>query len=73
MNVDAQGNNVVGDAANEPSIAVDPTDHNRMAIGWREFTTITSSFRQAGNAYTDDSCIPMRLKRSERLLSMSIS
>ncbi|PYL24791.1 MAG: hypothetical protein DMF44_04075, partial [Verrucomicrobia bacterium] len=27
-NVDAQGNNIVGDAANEPSIAVDPTDGN---------------------------------------------
>src|SRR4051812_43384892 len=30
VNVDASGNNIVGDAANEPSIAVDPTDGNKM-------------------------------------------
>ena len=32
-NVDAAGNNIVDDAANEPSIAVDPTDSNKMTIG----------------------------------------
>lgn len=54
VNVDAMGNNIVGDAANEPSIAVDPTNPNRMAIGWREFTTIASNFRMSGYAYTAD-------------------
>ena len=44
-NVDANGNNIVGDAANEPSIAVDPTDSNKMTIGWRQFDTWTSNFR----------------------------
>ena len=39
VNVDANGNNIVGDAANEPSISVDPTDGNKMAIGWRQFDT----------------------------------
>src|SRR5262249_12696904 len=29
-NVNALGNDIVGDAANEPSLAVDPTNHNRM-------------------------------------------
>ncbi|HNQ25055.1 MAG TPA: sialidase family protein, partial [Phycisphaerae bacterium] len=53
-NVDANGNNIVGDAANEPSIAVDPNDHNRMVIGWRQFNTVTNNFRQAGWAYTQD-------------------
>lgn len=53
-NVNAQGLNIVGDAANEPSIAVDPTNLDRMAIGWRHFQTIGSDFRQAGNAYTRD-------------------
>ena len=43
---------IVGDAANEPSLAVDPTNHNRMVIGWRQFDTITSNFRQAGFGYT---------------------
>ncbi|MFQ5502496.1 MAG: sialidase family protein [Phycisphaerae bacterium] len=54
VNVDANGMNVPGDAANEPSIAVDPTDPNRMAIGWRQFDTINSNFRQAGVAFTID-------------------
>src|SRR6266481_67888 len=35
-NVDANGNNILGDAANEPAIAVDPTDGNKMTIGWRQ-------------------------------------
>ena len=53
-NVDGSGNNILGDAANEPSIAVDPTDGNKMAIGWRQFDTINSDFRQAGWGYTTD-------------------
>jgi len=52
VNVDASGDNIVGDAANEPSIAVDPTDHSRVAIGWRQFDTVSSDFRQAGWGYT---------------------
>lgn len=47
-------NNIVGDAANEPSIAVDPTDPNRIAIGWRQFDTISNNFRQAGYGFTTD-------------------
>lgn len=54
VNVDALGNNIVGDAANEPSIAIDPTNPDRIVIGWRQFDTITSDFRQAGYAYSDD-------------------
>lgn len=54
VNVNGSGANIVGDAANEPSIAVDPTDHDRMAIGWRQFDTIASNFREAGVAYTVD-------------------
>jgi len=53
-NVDAQGNNIVGDAANEPSIAVDPTDSNKITIGWRQFDSYTSNFRQGGWGYTTD-------------------
>ena len=54
VNVDANGENIVGDAANEPSLAVDPNDHNKMVIVWRQFDTIQSNFRQAGNAFTTD-------------------
>jgi len=52
VNVDANGNNIVGDAANEPSICVDPNNSNRISIGWRQFDSVTSNFRQAGFAYT---------------------
>jgi hypothetical protein len=52
VNVDASGNNIVGDAANEPSICVDPHNSNRMSIGWRQFNSVGSNFRQAGFAYT---------------------
>src|ERR1043166_5632043 len=54
VNVDASGNNILGDAANEPSISVDPTDHNKMAVGWRQFDSVQSDFRQAGYGYTTD-------------------
>src|SRR5215211_1838691 len=57
VNVDANGNNIVGDAANEPSISVDPTDGNKIAIGWRQFDTINSDFREAGYAYSTDAGI----------------
>src|SRR6266480_856110 len=54
VNVDAGGNNILGDAANEPSITVDSTNHNRMAIGWRQFNSVNSDFRQGGWGYTTD-------------------
>jgi hypothetical protein len=54
VNVNAAGMNIPGDAANEPSIAIDPTAPNRMAIGWRQFDTVASSFREAGNAWSRD-------------------
>src|SRR6266702_3201464 len=54
VNVDASGNNIVGDAANECTISVDPTNLSRMAVGWRQFDDVTSNFRQAGYGYTAD-------------------
>ena len=48
VNIDENGMNIVGDAANEPSIAVDPTNPDRIVIGWRQFDTTENSFRQAG-------------------------
>ncbi len=54
VNIDANGDNIVGDAANEPSIAVDPTNANRIVIGWRQFDTVNSNFRQAGYGYSTD-------------------
>ena len=54
VNVDSTGRNILGDAANEPSISVDPTNGNKMAIAWRQFNSVTSNFRQAGWGYTTD-------------------
>src|SRR5438034_5031975 len=54
VNVDANGNNIVGDAANECSISVDPTNTSKMAIGWRQFDSVLSNFRQGGWGYTTD-------------------
>jgi hypothetical protein len=54
VNVDANGNNIVGDAANEPSIAVDPSDGSKITIGWRQFNSVLSDFRQGGWGFTTD-------------------
>jgi hypothetical protein len=54
VNVDANGNNIIGDAANECSISVDPTDGNKMTIAWRQFNSVLSNFRQGGWGYTTD-------------------
>ncbi len=55
VNVDQWGDNVLGDVANEPSIAVHPTDPNIVVIGWRQFDSVASAFRQAGYAYSHNS------------------
>jgi len=54
VNVDLLGRNIVGDAANEPSIAIDPTDPRKMVIGWRQFDSVESDFRQAGYGFSHD-------------------
>ncbi len=52
VNVDASGQNILGDAANECSISVNPTDRSKMTIAWRQFNDVTSNFRQGGWGYT---------------------
>lgn len=52
VNVNSSGQNIMGDAANEPNIAVDPVHPENMVIGWRQFDNVTSNFRQAGWGYT---------------------
>jgi hypothetical protein len=54
VNVDASGNNILGDAANECSISVDPTNQSKMTVAWRQFNSVASNFRQAGWGYTTD-------------------
>lgn len=48
------GEDIVGDAANEPTLSIDPTDSSILVCGWRQFDTINSSFRKAGFAYSHD-------------------
>lgn len=54
VNVDANGNDIIGDAGNEPSLAIDPTNPDRIVLGWRQFDNIGSNFRQAGYGYSLD-------------------
>ena len=54
VNVDANSNNILGDAANECSISVDPTNPGKMTIAWRQFNSVISNFRQAGWGYSTD-------------------
>ena len=52
VNVNASGQNIVGDAANECSISVNPIDGSKKTIAWRQFNDVTSNFRQGGWGYT---------------------
>jgi hypothetical protein len=54
VNVSSGGQNITGDAANEPSIVVDPTNRNKMSVGWRQFDSVGSNFRQAGYGYSSN-------------------
>ena len=54
VNVNPSQQDIVGDAANEPSIAIDPGNHNRIMIGWRQFDTVSSNFRQAGFGFSSN-------------------
>ena len=49
VNVDENGQNILGDAANEPSIAVDSTRPGTIVIGWRQF-----DFASDGDAVLGD-------------------
>ena len=54
VNVNSSGKNTFGDAGNEPSMAINPLRPNQIVIGWRQFDTVTSNFRQAGYGYSSD-------------------
>lgn len=54
VNVDGNNQNILFDAANEPSISIDLTNRNKMAIGWRQFNSVSSNFRQAGYGFTSN-------------------
>jgi hypothetical protein len=54
VNVDANGQNIVGDKGNEPTIAINPTVPGNIVVGWRRFEPFVSSIKQAGYGYSFD-------------------
>ncbi|MCH7527345.1 MAG: exo-alpha-sialidase [Planctomycetes bacterium] len=54
INTDEFGQDIEGDAANEPTLAVSPVDPDVLVVGWRQFPTIESDSRFAGYAYSHD-------------------
>src|SRR5712675_1164820 len=54
VNVDQNGQNILGDAADEGAVSLDATDGNKMTVCWRHFNDVTSNFRQGGWGYTTD-------------------
>ena len=52
INVNAAGQNITGDAANEPSIAVNPINPNNIVITWKQFNSVLSSDRETGWSFT---------------------
>src|SRR3954468_283552 len=52
VNVDGNGMNITGDAANECSITIYLNNPAKMSIGWRQFDTVSNNFRRGGYAYT---------------------
>jgi hypothetical protein len=54
VNTSADNRNIIDDAANEPTLAINPMNQKEMIIGWRQFDNRASNFRQAGIAYSID-------------------
>jgi hypothetical protein len=54
VNVNVGGSNIVGDAANEPTLAIDPTAADRMVAVWRQFDDPDELLRTAGWATSVD-------------------
>jgi len=54
LNVGPDAGNIIGDAANEPTLAVDPTAADRMVAAWRQFDDAGELLRTAGWATSVD-------------------
>ncbi len=52
VNVDKLGKNIIGDAGNETTIAVNPSNPANIVIGWRQFDAAPNSYVQAGWSYS---------------------
>ncbi len=55
VNIDAQGQNILGDRGNETTIAVNPTNPDNIVIGWRQLNSPPSpALVQGGYAFSLD-------------------
>ena len=54
VNVDGEGQNILGDRGNEPSIAVNPNNSANIVIAWRKFAVPATGGPQAGFAHSHD-------------------
>ncbi len=54
VNIGERGKDILNDAANTPSIAVDPIDPKKLVMTWRQFDNIRSNFAEVGAAYSHD-------------------
>ncbi len=54
INVAPDGGNIAGDAANEPTLAVDLDASDRMVAAWRQFDDASDPLRTAGWATSSD-------------------
>ncbi|MCW5936193.1 MAG: exo-alpha-sialidase [Fimbriimonadaceae bacterium] len=65
VNVDNNGMNIVNDAANEPSMAINPLNPSQITVGWRQFDNIQSNFRQGGYGWSSDGGATWRSSKIE--------
>ena len=54
LNVDEFGANIIGDVANEPTIAIDPTDPDNIVCCWREYEAVGFSSPRVRYALSHD-------------------
>jgi hypothetical protein len=54
VNVDAGGQNIVGDKGNEPTLAFNPLNPANIVVGWRRFDSPPTAVKHGGYAYSFD-------------------
>ncbi|PKD38819.1 hypothetical protein CWO84_17335 [Methylomonas sp. Kb3] len=54
VNVDADGQNIIGDKGNEPTLALNPLNPANIVVGWRRFDSPPTAVKHGGYAYSFD-------------------
>jgi hypothetical protein len=71
VNVDSNGQNIIGDKGNEPTIAVNPLNSSNIVIGWRKFDSPPTAIKHGGYAYTFDGGLSWAIAELPALPSQS--